>query len=373
MFSKGVARIDHKTKNLVKRLRPGDIAVISHRDIDEVAARLLLEKRPKAVINTENSITGLFPTKGVALLLAGGVPVIDNVNTDIFDRVKDGDTIIIDGNEIYKGDEKIGFGIRLSENTVDDKLNQANRDLKIILDKFIDNTLDYAKREKNLILEEVNIPALKTSIKGKHVLVVIRGKDYKDDLKAIKSYIDEIHPVIIGVDGAADAVLECGYVPDIIIGDMDSVSDDSLKKAKEIVVHAYVDGKAPGIARIKQLGLNAHIFPCIGTSEDAALLLAYEKGADLIVAVGSHSNIIDFLEKGRSGMASTFLTRMKIGYKLIDAKGVSKLYNSRIRLSHVIGLIVSALFPIIMLTCLSPAFQQLYRLLLIRFQMLVGW
>jgi uncharacterized membrane-anchored protein len=370
---KGTAKIDHKTKNLVKRLKAGEIAIISHRDIDEVAARLLLDKRPRAVINTESSITGIFPTKGVFMLLTAGITVIDDVTDDIFDIVKDGDILIIDGSDIYKDDRKIGCGVLMSKAIFEARMAQADKSLKLVLDRFIDNTLEHAKTEKAIILEQLDIPLLTTNIKGRHVLTVIRGRDYKDDLKAIKSYIDEIHPVIIGVDGGADAVLECGYIPDIIIGDMDSVSDIALKKAKEIIVHAYINGAAPGMERVDQLGLKAHIFSCIGTSEDAALMLAYEKGADLIVAVGSHSNVIDFLEKGRNGMASTLLTRMKIGYKLVDAKGVNKLYNSHIRLSHVVGLIAAALFPVIMVTGLSPAFQQLYKLLLVRFQILLGW
>ena len=187
---------------------------------------------------------------------------------------------------------------------------------------------------------------------------------------AIKSYIDEVKPVLIGVDGGGDALLEFGFTPDIIIGDMDSVSDDCLLRSKEIIVHAYSDGRAPGLDRVKDLGLKSKIFTSPGTSEDIALLLAYEKNADLIVAVGTHSNMIDFLEKGRPGMASTFLVRLKVGGILVDAKGVNKLYKSTFKTKYLWLVLGAALIPIIILIIINPLTQYLLTLLKIKLRLL---
>jgi uncharacterized membrane-anchored protein len=159
----------------------------------------------------------------------------------------------------------------------------------------------------------------------------------------LRPYIREFKPVLIGVDGGADALVEAGYTPDIIIGDMDSVTDDVLRCGAEVIVHAYPDGRAPGLARVHQLGVSAVTFPAAATSEDLAMLLADEKGASLLVAVGTHATLVEFLDKGRGGMASTFLTRLKVGGKLVDAKGVSRLYRQNISGSSLLLLVLSAI------------------------------
>jgi uncharacterized membrane-anchored protein len=184
---------------------------------------------------------------------------------------------------------------------------------------------------------------VETKIAGRHCLIVVRGYDYKADLDVLRPYIREFKPVLIGVDGGADALVEAGYTPDMIVGDMDSVSDDVLRCGAEIVVHAYPDGRAPGMARVHQLGLPATPFPAAATSEDIAMLLADEKGASLIVAVGTHATLVEFLDKGRGGMASTFLTRLKVGGKLVDAKGVSRLYRQSMSGSSLLLLVLSAI------------------------------
>ncbi len=252
------------------------------------------------------------------------------------------------------------------------KIKEAYDNMSVELDRFIDNTIEYAKKEKGFILGEVEIPKVKTKYKDRHVLVVVRGQDYKEDLSTIISYIEEVKPVLVGVDGGADALVEFGYVPDVIVGDMDSVSDETLKKAGEIVVHAYVDGRAPGLKRIQDLGLDAIVFPAPGTSEDIAMLTAYEYGAELIVAVGTHSNMIDFLEKGRKGMASTFLVRLKIGSKLIDAKGVNLLYKSKLKIKYIWAMIIAALFPVLILAYLSPTTQQFIRIIQLKLKLLLN-
>jgi uncharacterized membrane-anchored protein len=211
------------------------------------------------------------------------------------------------------------------------------------LEAFAANTMEYLKQERELLLDGVGVPAVKTPIAGRHCLIVVRGYDYKADLDVLRPYIREFKPVLIGVDGGADALVEAGYTPDMIIGDMDSVSDDVLRCGAEVVVHAYPDGRAPGLDRAHRLSVEAVTFPAAATSEDIAMLLADEKGASLIVAVGTHNNLVEFLDKGRGGMASTFLTRLKVGGKIVDAKGVSRLYRQNLSTSSLLLLVLSAI------------------------------
>ena len=248
----------------------------------------------------------------------------------------------------------------------------AEERLGEVLVRFVDNTLAYARKEVELIAGTVPVPPLKTRIEGRHALVVVRGFNYKEDLQAIRPYINEVRPVLIGVDGGADALREFGYRPDIVIGDMDSVSDQALREAKDVVVHAYPNGEAPGLKKVKELGIPAVTLPLPGTSEDVAMLLAYEKGARLIVAVGTHSNVLDFLEKGRRGMGSTFLVRLKVGAILVDAKGVSQLYRSRVKFRYLLQVVAAALLPFAAVVIISPSIRQLLRLIIIQFRVLLG-
>jgi uncharacterized membrane-anchored protein len=373
MSIKGRAMVDKKTKDLVKRLGPGDIAVICHRDLDELGALSLINAKVKAVINADISISGKYPNKGPGLLCRAGIPLIDMAGAGIMDTIKDQDIIELDGGNIYKDGRLIATGKPLDIKLVERMMAMARQNIESELDSFIDNTLEYAKREKAFIICEAKFPDIRTTLRGRHALVVVRGKDYKNDLATIRSYIKEVKPVLIGVDGGADALLESGLIPDIVIGDMDSVSDRALSNCRDIIVHAYPDGSAPGLERVKQLGLKADVAAIPGTSEDIALLLAYEKGCELIVAVGTHSNMIDFLEKGRKGMASTFLTRLKVGDRLVDAKGVNKLYRESIKLKHIAGLVLAALIPVVVVGSMSPPMQQLIRLLSIRLKFLIGF
>jgi len=371
MLIEAKVKKDSKTKNLVKRLKPGEIAAIKHRDIDEMAALSLVERRPKLVINAEKSISGKYPNRGPLILIEAGINIIELNDRACYEHIKENMKIKVKNNKIYINNSYIGSGEILTKEIIERKTEESKRNIEIELDNFIENTLEYAKKEKNLILGNLEIPIIDTEIRNKHVLVVVRGKDYKKDLITIKSYIEEVKPVLIGVDGGADALLDFGYEPDIVIGDMDSVSDKCLKLCKEIIVHAYCNGDAPGINRIKQMGLDYKIFPSPGTSEDIAMLLAYEKGADFIVAVGTHTNMIDFLEKGRKGMASTFLVRLKVGSKLIDAKGVNKLYRERLKPIYIFNVLFSSLIPIIIVCLLSPLSQQLLKLLQIRLKLIL--
>ncbi len=371
MVIKGRAKVDERTKNLVKRLQAHEIAVIDHADLDEVAAESLISCRPRAVVNASASITGRYPNTGPLTLLRAGVPLIDEAGPAVMKKIRDGDEIVIAEDGIYRGGRRIAVGAWLTEEMALAKMAATKENLKNELAKFVDNTLNYAQREQGLILGDYPVPQLRTKIHGRHALVVVRGQGYHEDILAIKSYIDEVKPVLIGVDGGADALWELGYRPDIIVGDMDSVSDSALLSGAEIVVHAYPDGTAPGLKRIQKLGLPAVLYPAPGTSEDIALLIAYEKGAELIVAVGTHSNIIDFLEKGRSGMSSTFLVRLKVGSILVDAKGVSKLYRQRLRLRHLAEIFLAALIPLFIVAVVSPAIRNYIKLLIMQLKVLL--
>jgi uncharacterized membrane-anchored protein len=250
---------------------------------------------------------------------------------------------------------------------------EARAGLSSQLEAFAANTMEYMKRERALLLDGVGVPDVATSIEGRHALVVVRGYDYKEDLHALRSYIRDYRPVLIGVDGGADALIEAGYRPDMIIGDMDSVSDAALTCGAEVVVHAYADGRAPGLPRVQELGVEAITFPAAATSEDIAMLLADEKGASLIVAVGTHATLVEFLDKGRGGMASTFLTRLRLGGKLVDAKGVSRLYRSRISGVALVVLVLAALLAIVAALAVTTAGRIYFDLVVDQWDSFVFW
>lgn len=358
MRIRGVARLDRRTKNLAKRLKPGEIAIIDHEDIDSTAAQMLLEARPAAVVNAAKSCSGRYPNLGPRILLEGHIPLIDNAGESVFTKIREGELLEIEGEKILRNGELIAVGTLLTEDQVNKQIEQARNNLETILAEFAENTLSYVRQEKSLLLDPATLPDIKTPINNRHALVVVRGESYKEDLAMIRGYIREVRPVLIGVDGGADALIEMGLKPDIIVGDMDSVSDEALRCGAELLVHAYTNGEAPGLARLNQLGLEAQVCPIPGTSEDLALLLAYEKGAELIVAVGTHSHLIDFLDKGRKGMSSTFLVRLKVGNRLVDARGVSKLYRPQPSLKYVGILAIAALVVIATVVALSPTAQE---------------
>ena len=339
----GTARLDRRTKNLTKRLRPGEIAVIDHVDIDRVSADSLVAGRAAAVVNAAPSTSGRYPNLGPGILVEAGIPLVDGVGKEVFTRLKEGAVLRVDGNQVFAGDEVVAAGVEQTPETVAELMAEARAGLSVQLEAFAANTMEYMKRERALLLDGVGVPDVMTQIEGRHVLIVVRGYDYKEDLQALRPYIRDYRPVLIGVDGGADALKEAGYQPDMIIGDMDSVSDSVLRCGAEVVVHAYPDGRAPGLERVTGLGVDAITFPAAATSEDIAMLLADEKGATLIVAVGTHATLVEFLDKGRGGMASTFLTRLRLGGKLVDAKGVSRLYRQNISGSALLLLVLSAI------------------------------
>lgn len=353
----GVARVDRRTKRLVKRLQPGEIAVIDHEDIDRVAAEALLECRPAAVLNASQSITGRYPSIGALVLAQANVVIVDGLGADFLDLVTDGATVEIEGAQVLVNGELKAIGVRQSAESVKESLEAAKAGLSAELQAFAENTLAYIREESDLLFDPPDPPELAVSLKGRHVMVVVRGHDFKEDLTHLRSYVREMKPVIVAVDGGADACLQEGLTPDVIIGDFDSVTDRALRCGAQLVVHAYVGGSAPGAARLEGLGLPYVLYEAPGMSEDVAMLLAYDEGAELIVAVGTHASMVEFLDKGRAGMASTFLTRLKVGPVLVDAKGVSRLYKGTIRKSDLTFLLLSALIAFFVMGFVSYPFR----------------
>lgn len=369
----GTVRSGHRTKALISRLQPGDIAFINHPDLDEVAADSLRLARVRSVINAAPSITGRYPNLGPSLLLAAAVPLLD-VSPTLAEVLLDGDVVRVDEHgRLYKEDQLIGNGTWLTDAEVERRLERARANLPTEVDRFIDNTLAYARREKRFVVEPFPLPPLTVSMNGRHALVVVRGHRHRADLATLAPFIADMNPVLIGVDGGADALREAGYRPHVVVGDMDSVSDESLRDADDVIVHGYEDGEAPGLTRTETLGLAAHVVAAPGTSEDVAMLLAYEAGAELIVAVGAHSNLIDFLEKGRPGMASTFLVRIKVGARLIDARGVSQLYRAKPRLQYPFQIALAAMVPVLVVIALGSPLRHLLQLAWLQLRVLTGW
>lgn len=369
---RGTARRDRKTKNLVKRLLPGDIAIINHQDLDIVCAQALVDAKVKAVVNAAPSLSENYPNSGPLTILNAGIYLLDNVGLDVMEKVQEEEIIEISGDIITVPGQWSGRGNFLTLEKVEQKMKEANKNIGMVLESFVQNTIEYAQQEQGLLLGDVVVPDTKMVFGKRHTLIVVRGQTYKDDLAAIRSYIAEVKPILVGVDGGADALREFGYKPDVIIGDMDSISDDTLKCGAELIVHAYPDGRAPGLERIRNLGLNALTFPSPGTSEDIAMLLAYHKGTELIVAVGAHSSMFEFLDKGRKGMASTFLVRLKVGSVLVDAKGVNKLYKTKIKFRYLVELVAAASVTFFIVAYQFPVTRQLLRVIWLKLKIALG-
>jgi uncharacterized membrane-anchored protein len=368
----GPARLDRRTKQLVRRLSPDDIAIIDHADLDRVSAEELLEAGVRVVINVSKSQTGSFPNPGPLLLVRGGVRLIDVPGDDLFDKVSDGEPLTVRGAGLFRNGTKIASGRELRADELSDALRDQRSRVTEALETFAENTMRYLREEGRLLSEGIGFPALETRFRDRHALVVVRRPGHKRDLRMVRPYVRDFRPVLVAVDGGADALLAAGYKPDVIVGDMDSVSDRALRSGAELVVHAYENGAAPGGERVRALGLKHHVVPAPATSEDVALLLAFEKGAELIVAVGTHFNLIEFLERNRSGMSSTFLTRLRVGEILVDAKGVSRLVSRQLGIWPLVLVAVFGLVAVAVAVAVSPQLRSVFELLALRLRDLLG-
>ncbi len=325
---RGTARLGRRTKELVRRLAPDDIAVIDHRNLDRIAAEELVACGVRATLNASPSSDGTYPNTGPLTLVRAGVRLID-AGPELFERIREGDPLEIDGGRVRSGQSVVADGRVLRADELSMRLDDQRRRIDSALHDFTENTMAHLREEGGLLFGTIDLPETRTRFRDRHVLIVVRGTDYVRDLRALRSYIEDVNPILVGVDGGADAIVGEGFVPDVILGDMDSAGEGALRSGAELIVHAYPDGEAPGSERLRQLGLAHTVVPSAGTSQDVAMLLAFEKGAALIVSVGAHFNLVEFLERRRGGMSSTFLTRLRLGETLVDAKGVSHLYPTR--------------------------------------------
>jgi len=359
----GRARLGRKTKNLVKRLGPGDIAIIDHADLDRIAAEDLAASGVEAVLNVAPSSTDRYPNPGPLVLARAGVMLVDVPAAPLFEEISDGDPVVIQGAEVRSNDDLLATGRVIDLATATAQIERQRERINVALADFAANTIEHVEREGELLVGRIDFPHVRTEFRDRHALIVVRGTTYRRDLRTLRAYIEDTKPVLVGVDGGADAILEEGFVPDMILGDMDSATDAVLTSGAEVVVHAYADGTAPGRERLEALGLEPVVAPAIGTSQDVAMLLAHENGAELIVSVGAHFNLTEFLDKNRAGMSSTFLTRLRIGETLIDAKGVSRLYNPGVRGWHMWAFLAVSLLLIAIIVLSSPALAEFFDLL----------
>ncbi|MDT7628206.1 MAG: hypothetical protein QOI50_136 [Pseudonocardiales bacterium] len=344
----GVARVDRRTRELLRRLSPGDIAVMDQLDLDRSTADALVEAEVAGVVNASPSISGRFPNLGPEILIAAGIPLIDSVGGTLLRTIKDGTKLRLLDGVVYAGEREVARGNDQTAESIADQMIEAKAGMSTQLEAFSANTIEFLRRERTLILDGVGVPEVRVAIRDRHVLVVSGGNGHVEDLKKLKKYIAEHRPVLVGVDAGADTLRAQGYLPDIIVGDPHGIGAATLKCGAEVVVPAQPDGHAPGVSRIQDLGIGAVTFPASGNSEDLALLLADAHEASLVVTVGFQATLREFLDQGRSGSnPSTFLTRLKLGTKLVDGKAVATLHRSRVSLGAIFLLVLAALVVVV--------------------------
>ncbi len=368
----GTARLGRRTKHLVKRLGPGDVAVVDHLNIDRIAAEELIATGVRAVLNASRSSNGRYPNTGPLLLARAGVLLVDVEDGDPFELLRDGDSLTIRGGAVSVGGNELLRGRVLGVEELERQLDEQRERVDEALAEFAENTVAHVRQETDLLTGSVEFPPTRASFRDRHVLIVVRGDHHRRDLKALRAYIRDVRPLVVAVDGGADGALEAGLKPDLILGDMDSASDAALRCGAELIVHAYPDGRAPGRDRLLEMELEHTLLPAAGTSEDVAMLMAYEKGAALIVSVGAHFNLIEFLDRKRGGMSSTFLTRLRIGERLVDAKGVSRLYNPSSPFGPLVLFLAAFAILLTIVVITSPALSDLVDLTWLKIKIWLG-
>jgi uncharacterized membrane-anchored protein len=377
----GPLRAGRRTKLLVRHLIRGDIALIDHQDIDRVSAEELIAAGAVAVLNCSASSSGSYPNLGPQLLVEAGILLVDLPDDSPFDMLSDGDPVVVlsggvdDGRlvgEVLREGRLLARGEVLDLQRIRAETEARRREVGEALERFAHNTIEHMREERELLAGRIELPRFATDFRDRSTLVVVRGVEHQRDLRALRPFIRDMRPVIVAVDGGAEALLEEGLTPDMIVGDMDSAGEQALRCGAELVVHSYPDGRAPGRLRLEALGLSFKLVPAPGTSQDVAMLLAAEKGARLIVSVGSQYNLVEFLDRNRKGMSSTFLTRLRIGEILVDAKGVSRLYRPRPGLTPLLVVIAAGLVAMIAVVWMTPALRDVVDLLWLKLQLLLG-
>jgi uncharacterized membrane-anchored protein len=377
----GPVRSGRRTKLLVKHLVRGDIALIDHEDIDRVSAEELIAAGVVAVLNCGASSSGSYPNLGPQLLVEAGILLVDLDDDSLFEALSDGDPIVIlaggsaEGRalgEVLRDGQPLARGEVLDLERICAETEARRREIGEALERFAHNTIEHMREERELLAGRIEMPRFATDFRDRSALVVVRGVGHQRDLRALRPFIRDMRPVIVAVDGGAESLLEEGLTPDMIVGDMDSAGEAALRCGAELVVHSYPDGRAPGRRRLEEMGVHFKLVPAPGTSQDVAMLIAAEKGARLIVSVGSQFNLVEFLDRNRKGMSSTFLTRLRIGEILVDAKGVSRLYQPRPGLTPLLVVIAAGLVAMIAVVWMTPALRDVVDLLWLKLQLLLG-
>ncbi|MFI4985319.1 MAG: putative cytokinetic ring protein SteA [Solirubrobacterales bacterium] len=382
---RGPVRTGRRTKLLVKHLARGDVALVDHLDIDRVSAEELIAAGAVAVLNCSPSSSGSYPNLGPQLLVEAGILLIDLADDSLFDALSDGEELVVlaEGaidspargpliGEVSRKGVVLARGEVLNLARVCAETEARRREIGEALERFARNTIEHMREERELLAGRIELPRFATDFRDRSTLVVVRGVGHQRDLHALRAFIRDMRPVIVAVDGGAEALLEQGLTPNMIVGDMDSAGEAALRCGAELVVHSYPNGDAPGRRRVEELGLNFKLVPAPGTSQDVAMLIAAEKGARLIVSVGSQFNLVEFLDRNRKGMSSTFLTRLRIGEILVDAKGVSRLYHPRPGLTPLLVVIAAGLIAMIAIVWTTPALRDVVDLLWLKLQLLLG-
>ena len=344
----GTARVDRDIERLLRRVEPGDIVVLDVLDLDRVTADALVDANIAGVVNASPSISGRYPNLGPEVLVANGIALIDETGPEVFKKVKDGAKVRMHNGGVYSGDRRLVLGLERTDSDVNEMMHEAKSGLVAHLEAFAGNTIEFIRSESPLLIDGVGIPDIDVDLRRRHVVVVAEEPDAADDLKALKPFIKEYQPVLIGVGSGADLIRKAGYRPQLIVGDPEQISAEVLKCGAQVVLPADADGHAPGLERIQDLGVGAMTFPAAGSAADLALLLADHHGAALIVTAGHTANIEEFFDRTRQHTnPSTFLTRLKVGEKLVDAKAVATLYRSRISGGAVAMLVMAMLIAVI--------------------------
>jgi uncharacterized membrane-anchored protein len=370
----GIARIDKNTKKLIERVGPGDIAILDEVDLDRVTADALVQANVVAVVNASPSISGRYPNLGPEVLVASGIVLLDDVGPEVFKKVKDGAKLRVHDDRLLVGERRLARGTTLEEPDVADMMIDAKTGLVDHLEAFSGNTIEFIRSESPLLIDGVGVPDVDVSFAGKHVVIVADGPDRGTELRALKPFIKEYSPILVGVGAGADTLVKAGYKPAVVVGDPEDMKVATLKSGAQVVLPADTDGHAPGLERIQDLGIGATTFPAAGSAADLALLLSDFHGADLIVTAGYGGSLDDFFDRSRrESTPSTFLTRLKVGPKLVDAKAVATLYRSRVSGAAIACVILAALIAVIAAVMLSNAGPEVIDWVVAQWNHLVEW
>lgn len=351
----GPLRIESTVRTLVRRLRPGDIAVVDILDLDRQSAQSLVAAKPAAVVDVQAAISGRFPTSGPQVLLDAGITLVDQVGSDILSAQDGTEASITEGTIAIDG-VPVASGRLVTDDVLAEVLVGASDGMRIQLANFTANALDQADSEADTILKGAGLPDVDVDVdmEGRHVVVVAPGAQHRKDLAAIKRYLRDHRPVIIAVGDAGDAALKYASSPDLIMGDLEGVSDDVLRSAGRVLIHEPSGGNA-GQARVDALGIAHGVVDSALSSTALAILLAQTRGADVIVTVGVEASLSDYLESVQTEVAGTFLARLQAGSRLVDAPALAHVYRHRYSAWTLLLMVVSGLVALGVAVAVTPS------------------